>query len=458
MADIASQLTKSLNVLRVGSPSARWFASRGGIVLRNILAATLGRVFNVISTILSIPLAIGTLGQEQYAAFAIIISITIFFSNADFGLATALVNEIAQADARGDNQSARRAVSQVWLFLIACAIVVVIFGRLSFSCGVVDRFFPELPSEVIRDAWAILIGSSALGIPLALAQRVFFALQMGAAAQAWATAGRIAALVGAVAAACFSPSIASFVVGVVLLPNVVAGLSTIYLFYWKRKDLRPSLSMVSTDKLGERLLTGLSFTALQLLNFAEAGVDTILIAQYYNAQTVAQYDLLTRLFGYVTAIVGMGMWPLWPAISSAATQRDFAWIGAVRNFGSKIVCIISIGLAGTLFVSSDSIIRHWTGVNLTIVDKNALTISLVFSVTALNAMSFQQIFLNAFNDITRQTIAAVIIICIIIPLKLALLKAGILYGIIIVSALSFFIRYIYFDFVTRNHLAKIGLG
>lgn len=178
----------------------------------------------------------------------------------------------------------------------------------------------------MENTWYILVGSSALGIPFAIAQRIFFALQLGAAAQAWATAARIAGLVGALFAAYFSPNLSTFVAVFVLLPNLIGGLSVLYLFFFVRPDLAPRIAALSSAKLGGRMLTGLSFTLLNLLNFAEGGIDIILIAQLYEPQTVAQFELLTRVFNYVTAIVGMGMWPLWPAISNAIAQRDRRWI------------------------------------------------------------------------------------------------------------------------------------
>lgn len=437
----------------------RWLGpTRTGVVFRNIIAAFWGRIVNVLCTLVSVPLAIGALGQEQYGIFAVILSVTTFFGYADFGLGVAVVTELTQAEACGDFEAAQRAVSQVWFFLIGCAVTVAILGGASVSGGLVDRFFPAASGGSLSDAWIILIGASALGIPLGIGQRIFFALQLGATAQAWATAGRISALVGALFAACFWPSVAAFVVGTVLVPNLVAGASVMHLFFRLRPDLRPSLSTLSTEKLGGRVLMGLNFTILHLLNFAESGADTILIAQFYNSRTVAQFDLLTRLFGYVLAIIGMGMWPLWPAISSAVAQGDLKWIWKVRSIGWKLVSAMSLGLATFFAVWSEPLVRLWTGVELTLPESNTLVLSLVCFVTVSNAMSFQQIFLTAFNDISRQTVVAIIIICIIFPLKWILLKNGILYGIIIASSISYLARYIYYEFIVHRHLSNFNFG
>lgn len=437
---------------------SRWRAStRSRVVFQNILMTFLGRVVNVVSTLLSVPLAIRALGQEQYGLFAAILSITSFFAYADFGLAYALVTELTQAEARGDHLAARRAVTQVWFFLIGCAIVVAILGAAAVSFGLVDHFFPSAPRGSVKDAWIVLIAASALGIPLAISQRIFFALQMGATAQAWATTGRLGGLVGAFLAACFWPTIAAFVAAVTLLPNLIAGASVVYLFFRLRPDLRPSLAGPSTEKLHDRVLTGLNFTILHLLNFAEVGVDTILIAQFFSPQTVAQFDLLTRLFGYVCAIIGLGLWPLWPAISSAVAQGDLKWIRTVRTKGLALVCVLSFGLAGLFLFSSNLLISLWTGVQLTLPDTTTLSISLVFFVTFSCIMSFMQMFMNAFNFISRQSAFALVVIIVIIPTKWILLKNGFLSGVILASTFTYFWRAVYFNTIVRRHIDEIDM-
>ncbi len=322
------------------------------MVLRNIVAAFGGRAVNILSTFLAIPLAVRTLGEAQYGTLAVIISLTTFFNYADFGLGTALVSELAHMEANGDHVAAKRLISQVWFFLIGCAAAVATLGSVVYANGLTIRLLPGVPADLAGNVWLVLLGSSALGIPLAIAQRIFFALQMGAAGQSWATAGRVGVLIAAMAAAYVSPHLDTFVVAFVLLPNVVAGASTLYLFFRLRPDLRPSIEALSFERLWPRMTTGFTFTLLQLVNFAESGADVILISHFYNPQTVAQYDLLSRLFGYILSVTGMAMWPLWPAASAAVAQRDYGWIVSVRTAGYALVTLISACMA--LFLWSES--------------------------------------------------------------------------------------------------------
>ncbi len=452
MSPVSAVLRDSLDrlLISIGSPRTR-------VVLRNIAAAFSGRAINIISTFLAIPLAVRTLGQAQYGTLAVIISLTTFFAFADFGLGTALVTELAHMEASGDRVAARRLISQVWFFLIGCAAAVVALGSFAYFNGLTFRLLPGVPADLAGNVWFVLLGSSALGIPFAIAQRIFFALQMGASGQIWATAGRVSVLVGTVTAACAVPRLDIFVAAFTLLPNVVAGASTFYLFFRLRPDLRPGIAALSFERLRPRMAIGFNFTLLQLVGFAESGGDTILISQFYNSQTVAQYDLLSRLFVYVPAVVGIGMWPLWPAISAAVGQRDYGWIVAARRTGYALVTLISICSALLLWLESETIVRLWTGVRLTLAHMALLKLAFALYVIVNNVVGLQQVFLNAFNDVRVQSVFAIMIVALLLPLKYIILDYGLLFGVVGATVAVFIPKFLYFDRVVRRHIAVFPL-
>lgn len=430
---------------------------RTRVVLRNIGAAFSGRAINIVSTLLAIPLAVRTLGEAQYGTLAVIVSLTNFFAYADFGLGNAIVTELAQTEANGDHAAARRLISQVWFFLIGCAAALLTLGSVVYATGVTPRLLPAVPADLAGHVWFVLLGSSALGIPLAIAQRIFFALQMGAAGQIWATAGRIAVLAGAVAAANASPRLDTFVATFVLLPNVVAGASTLYLFVRLRPDLSPSIAALSFDRLPRRIASGFNFTVFQLVNFAEFGVDAILISHFYDPQAVAQYDLLSRLFGYILSLTGMAMWPLWPAVSGAVAQRDYRWIIAARRAGYALVTMISLCSASLLWSESELIVRLWTGVRLTLPHIALLKFAFALFVTLNSIISFQQVFLIAFNDMKAQIVVAAAIVVALLPLKCVILDYGSLYGMVLAAVVMYIVKLSYFDNIVRRHIAMFNL-
>src|SRR5260370_36767760 len=98
------------------SKTARWLrtapfgSARTRILLWNMAAAFSGRAINLLSTLIAIPLAVASLGEEQYGAFAVVISPTTLFAHADFGLDFAMLSELAHPRGRGAPARAHCAV------------------------------------------------------------------------------------------------------------------------------------------------------------------------------------------------------------------------------------------------------------------------------------------------------------------------------------------------------------
>ena len=129
----------------------------------------------------------------------------------------------------------------------------------------------------------------------------------------------------------------------------------------------------------------------------------------------------------------------------------------VRSSGYKLVTALSLGLSICLVLWSGALIHLWTGVDLTLRDPTILAISLACLVTFANITAFQQVFLTAMNDMSRQSITAFVVILFIVPLKLFLLRYGALYGIIIATAVAYFVKLVYYDFIVRRHLGRMSL-
>ena len=199
-------------------------SERTRLLLSNIILALGGRILNVASNLVMIPICLNALGTEQYGLLAVVMSLNAFFSFADFGLGSALVNDVAAARARGDNLAVQTAISQTWYFLAAVATLCLIAGWIAYASGVATTLLPQVPPSQVPFISVMLFIGASLGIPFAIAQRIYSALQKGALAQGWAALGRLMALAGAITAYYAAPSLEAFVFVLVVVPTLVAGL------------------------------------------------------------------------------------------------------------------------------------------------------------------------------------------------------------------------------------------
>lgn len=390
----------------------------------NIAASFSGRALNLLSTIVSIPIAVHALGPGRYGLLAVVLSLTTFFTYADLGLGVAIVNEVAGANGKNDDGSAQRAITQVWVMLWTAAFVIIAIALLVALSGLVPKILPGVSVDEAAPVWLTLAVGSALGIPFAISQRVMFALQMGMLAQAWATAGRIGVVLAALGASIATPSLVAFIVVFAGVPVIFAALCTIHLFGRLKPELCPSLRAFALEGLRTRVAVGLKFSLLQLSNFVETGIDPLLMAHFFSATIITQFDLVARLFGYVPALASIALSPLWPALSHALHSNDRVWFKTAYHHMQIAVIALSACAAVAAVFSCESIIALWTGVSLHLNGIMALKVAMGLWVVANAASVLQGVVLNAFGQIGSQAAIALGVVITVLPIKLIFYSVG----------------------------------
>ena len=395
---------------------------RTRVVLFNVIFAFFGRSVNLISTVILVPILVHALGYSRYGVLAIVISLNNFLAYSDFGLGQTIVNELSSSGLRDKPELARAIISQVWFFLLTIAFVVIITGLICVPLGMPSGLLPTLPMDDATITWEILIIASAFGIPFALAQRVFFSLQLGVHAQVWNTISRVSVVAGSALAAAFAPRITIFVLVVAGIPTIIAGLSCFHVFFSVCPELRPSIRCVSSIGLRKRISIGLQFMILQLSNLAEVGLDPFLIGFFYKTEVVANYDIVTRMFNYVPALISIGIVPLWPALKAADTDGDARWTKQIKSVFTFGVAIVSIITAISIAFNANAIAYLWTRTNI---DADSVFLSLL----ALNTIIFsfyywQMIQLNASGKIAVQARVGAAYSVVLLIAKLMFLPFG----------------------------------
>jgi len=388
--------------------------SRSRVLLANMLAGFFGRALNLLSNLIIIPISLSALGQEQYGLLAVVISIGVFFTYGDFGLGSALVNDVATAGKDGTS-SARIAISQVWYFLLAIAVLVTIAGVVTYFAGGARLAIPGVPDGQLAAVWFMLLIGSASGIPFAIAQRIYFATQRGTVAQVWIAATRLAVLGGAVLASILSPRLETFVFVVVVVPSLVAGLNVGYLF-WRNASLRPAIKMVSSQGLWSRVKVGIVFGAMNLFTFTEIGLDPLLFAHHFSLSQVAENDVVVRLFSYVPSLISIALVPLWPALASAIGTSDPSWARKTARLAAVGTGAASALSCAALLLFLDMILTLWLGQSQLHNDMQRLLIAIFI---ALQSYGLYQLYtMNALGLIRVSASLSILFAVIVMPIKI----------------------------------------
>lgn len=97
----------------------------------NLFAGSLGRVINALSPLVLVPLMISTWGLHEYGEWLILTAIpTYMMLSPDFGLAGAVVNQMAISTAKGNRREAICLYRTSWIFLTIMALLFATAGAL----------------------------------------------------------------------------------------------------------------------------------------------------------------------------------------------------------------------------------------------------------------------------------------------------------------------------------------
>jgi O-antigen/teichoic acid export membrane protein len=378
-------------------------------LLTNIASGFALRGVNLVSTLFIVPLALGGLGPARYGILAMVLSATVFFAYADLGLGLGVVNRIAADGGRSDES--RAAVTRAWYLLSVIAGVIAVCAAVG---GILASLIGTISSEALR-TWAIGIASVAVGLPTGLSQRVLFALQRNLEAGLWAASGRIASVFGVFLARKMKLDLDAYIFALLTLPVIVGWINTVFLFRCDRPDLSPSYHLFDFGKLWSDTRYGLQFTVLQVAVYAETGVDNILVGLFKGVPQVAHYDVISRLFAYLPALISVGALPLWPALRDALSRGERAWFDRTIRIAYRLTITLTLVTAVAFIRLHGVIISTWTG--KTYLPDYPLAVALgVFSV--LTSFSIiQSMRLNALGNIALQSRTQVIGIPILLICK-----------------------------------------
>ncbi|MHC5063451.1 MAG: lipopolysaccharide biosynthesis protein [Planctomycetota bacterium] len=373
-------------------------------------AATLAaHGMQVLAQLLVVPLALGYLGPERFGLWMALLGMVAIVSFADLGLGAGLQNAIAEAQGRGDRSAARRYFSSALILLFCLSLVFVYIALFLLPRYPLADWLgveAELARAEVLPATQALLICLAVGLPAGLVTRLYNGLQEGYVPKIWLAAGRALAL--AAVWICIQMEMglswmAAAYTGLPFLMLLLAG----NLMIARRPWLLPSPSLMDRECIGRILGPGLAAFAVQLaLVLVTSGIPLVIAARL-GAESLPPFAVTQRFLWLPTMLVGVLVYPLWPAYREALARGDWAFLGSGLRRSFLYASAIQIPFLLLMVVAGQGVIELWTQDGEVVPETSLLYAMCVWSLLATFS-TVCMIFLFGMERMRTQAIYSVI--------------------------------------------------
>lgn len=328
------------------------------------VASGAARVASIGVNLATVPLALRYLGTEQYGLWLVLVTTVAWLGFAQFGMASSLLNNLAEAEGRSDRGRAAGLVATAWWYQIAVsgALVVLLLALLPvLPLRALLNAGKDVDLGPLRAAAALLWVGFVLSLPVQIGTTVFQAKQEGYLAHLWdlaRSALRFAAIVIVVRTDLGIAGLAA----AYALPPLLGGIaSVVHLFGLRHRPLAPRPGHAGRVWLRPLLRLGVQFTGLTLAGLVVSYTDNLVIAHVLGPIAVPPYAVTFMLAQLVILLVMMLLDAAWPAYVEAASRGDAEWVRRTHQRLVRVSLAAAAGWGIVLLAVGRPLIRLWAG-------------------------------------------------------------------------------------------------
>jgi O-antigen/teichoic acid export membrane protein len=324
--------------------------------------ATLARVIQIGSSLITVPLTLKYLGNERFGLWMTISSVMAMAAFADFGVGNGVLNTVAKAVGKDDIEGVRKAISSGFAVLNSIAVILLLVFLASFQFINWGNFFRVTSTQARTEAGpalAVFATCFALNISLDVVQRVQLGLQQGYRYSLWQLCGSTLGFIGVITGIWFKASLPLLVVAIAGAPLIATLLNAIHFFGLVRPDLRPSIRLVHWDAISQIAKLGGLFFVLQVVVAISYSADNFIIARTLGSINVPEYAIPQRIFAFISMMTGMLVTPLWPAYGEAISRGDIGWVRRTLRNSLLVVFFTACAASVLLLVLTPTILHLW---------------------------------------------------------------------------------------------------
>lgn len=330
-------------------------------LVQSIGTSVASRSLSIGLSLVSVPIALGYLGTEQYGLWATVTSVISVLVFADLGVGNGMLNAISAANGRDNMAGVRSAIASGVSIVSIIAIVFLMVFLAVWPFVDWARAFKiqgELATYQVSIALLVLMITFAINMPVSIIQKIQYGLQEGR----WASLSQaIAAVLGlsmTLAVVHFDLGLIGMV-GCFVVGALIADFCVGLIFFRQRPEIYPSLSDWNKTEFRQLFRVGLSFLLLQAAVSLCYASDNLILSQMIGHEAVAEYSVHQKLFSPLTLIATLALTPMWPAFSDAIARHDIRWVKKALAITCTLMLVWALVGGCILLLSSKWLMQHW---------------------------------------------------------------------------------------------------
>lgn len=335
-------------------------SSRG--LVGALSSGLVGKVAGAVLNLLAVPIALHTLGQEKYAAFAALLGLAGWLSIGNPGLGSAtgiLVSEVKDDEDRRREIFWRGAIST---FLVVAAVSIVAFMPFMYLSM---RLVPNSASADFRHELVLAAYYCFAAFIIISVGGTFQGLYVGLLRIEYVNWSGIVGQVAGILALLVLPRLFGNMTVLCICVTLGSTASAIWFIIKGTLDCPPRrplrYSLLQSLPL---FRDGIGFLASSLSTLFYCGAQLSIMALTFGHAQLATAAVMSRLTQMYLSLLAVLLIPLAPALRNALASGDLNWLRTALRRAGAAMCVIGLCAACGLILFGEPIIRRWTGTDL----------------------------------------------------------------------------------------------
>lgn len=326
----------------------------------SIISSVLAKFIGIGSTLITMPITLQYLGAEKFGVWMLISGVLGFIAFSDLGIGMGLQNALSKAEGESETKLQKYYISNAYFILTIISFFISLLVLMVFHSIDINEGLNLNGDEDSLYALKYSVLTFLMGLPVSLIQRVLNGIQKSYLASFALMVGSILSLMSILISVYLDLGLIFLCVAFAVSP-VLAQFAFSLVYFIKNPKHMPRIKSITMKYSKPLVSTGFWTVATQMIYTSKINGPIIIISSTLGMLAVAEFSVVQKFIFAVSAVISMGLQPLWAVYGEAYHSRDRKWIEIALRKSIQLTLILTFCASIILIVLGPYIIEVWLG-------------------------------------------------------------------------------------------------